>query len=157
SRALVFTERNRYADVWVSPSTAASRAAKITSGGGHYEDLMWTQDGRLLYASDAYGFWNIWLMNPDGTGKRQLTFDKYENHFPSASSDGRYFFYTSIRNGTGTIWRLNADGSNPKQLTFGGDDFAPYCTPDGRWVIFTSHTSERAFALRKLPVEGGEP
>jgi Tol biopolymer transport system component len=52
---------------------------------------------------------------------------------------------------------MNADGSNPKQLTFGGNEFEPRCMPDGKWVSFTSYTTESAFALRKVAVEGGTP
>jgi Tol biopolymer transport system component/DNA-binding winged helix-turn-helix (wHTH) protein len=157
NRALVFTERSQYANVWVAPSAATGRATKITSGAGHYEDLTWTPDGRLLYASDANGFWNIWLMNADGKGRRQLTFDTYENRLPSMSPDGRYIFFTSIRDDFSAIWRMDADGSNLKQLTFGGYDFAPHCAPDGKWVLFTSYTNESAYTLRKVSVEGGVP
>jgi Tol biopolymer transport system component/DNA-binding winged helix-turn-helix (wHTH) protein len=157
ARELVFTERNRYANVWVTSSTDTGRATKITSGAGHYEDLMWTPDGRLLYLSDANGYWNIWVMNEDGRNKRQLTFDTYDNSSPSMTPDGRYIFFTSYRNGASTIWRMDADGSNPKQLTFGGNEFGPHCTPDSKWVIFTSYASESAFTLHRALVEGGAP
>jgi Tol biopolymer transport system component len=157
TRELVFTEKSRYANVWVAAPDAASRVTKITSGAGHYEDLTWTPDGRLLYVSDANGFWNIWVMNADGSGKRQLTFDTHDKSTPSISPDGRYIFFTSYRNGASAIWRMDADGSNPKQLTMGADEFGPHCTPDGKWVIFTSYTTESAFSLRKAPVEGGAP
>jgi Tol biopolymer transport system component/DNA-binding winged helix-turn-helix (wHTH) protein len=157
ARELVFTEKNRYANVWVASSAGASRATKITSGAGHYEDLVWTPDGRLLYVSDANGFWNVWGMNADGGGKRQLTFDAHDKSSPSMSPDGRYIFFTSYRNGGYTIWRTDADGSNPKQLTFDGNEIGPRCTSDGQWVIFTSYSTESALALRKVSVEGGEP
>jgi Tol biopolymer transport system component/DNA-binding winged helix-turn-helix (wHTH) protein len=155
ARELVFTEKSRYANVWITSSAAASRATKITSGAGRYEDLTWTPDGRLLYVSDANGFWNIWVMNEDGGNKRQLTFDAFDNSSPSMSPDGRYIFFTSLRDGASTIWRMDADGANQKQLTFGGNEFGPRCMPDGKWVSFTSYTTETAFALRKAPVEGG--
>jgi Tol biopolymer transport system component/DNA-binding winged helix-turn-helix (wHTH) protein len=157
ARELVFTEKSRYANVWVTAPNATNRATKITSGAGHYEELTWTPDGQLLYASDANGFWNIWVMNADGSGKRQLTFDTNDTNSPSMSPDGRYIFFTSHRNGASTIWRMDADGSNPKQLTFGGNEFEPHCAPDGKWVIFSSYTTESAFALLKTPVEGGSP
>jgi Tol biopolymer transport system component/DNA-binding winged helix-turn-helix (wHTH) protein len=157
TRELVFTEESRYANVWVTSSTVASRATKITSGAGHYEDLTWAPDGQLLYLSNADGFWNIWAMNDDGGSKRQLTFSAYDNSSPSMSPDGRYIFFASLRNGASTIWRMNTDGSNPKQLTFSGNEFDPRCMPDSKWVSFTSYTTESAFALRKVPVEGGPP
>ncbi len=157
TRELVFTEMNRYANVWVTESSETSAAMKITSGAAHYEDLTWTPDGRLLYVSDANGYWNIWVMNADGRDKRQLTYDTHDNSWPSMSPDGRYIFYTSYRNGTSTIWRMDANGSNPKQLTFGGDEFEQHCMPDGKWLIFNSYNNDSAFTLRKVSVEGGEP
>jgi Tol biopolymer transport system component/DNA-binding winged helix-turn-helix (wHTH) protein len=157
NRDLVFTEENRYANVWIAPFAEPDQTVKITSGAGHYEDLTWTPDGRLLYATDGNGYWNIWCMEPNGGGRRQLTFDAHENRSPSMSPDGRYIFYTSIRDSTSSIWRMDADGSNPKQLTSGGNDFGPHCTSQNRWVIFTSYTNDSAYALRKISVEGGEP
>jgi Tol biopolymer transport system component/DNA-binding winged helix-turn-helix (wHTH) protein len=157
ARELVFTEKSRFANVWVAPSTDTSRAMKITSGSGHYEDLTWTPEGRLLYASDANGYWNIWRMDADGSARRQLTFDTYENFSPSASPDGRYIFFTSIRNGFSAIWRMDADGSYQKQLTFDSKDFDPHPSPDGKWAFSTSNTNDIAYALRKVPIDGGQP
>jgi Tol biopolymer transport system component/DNA-binding winged helix-turn-helix (wHTH) protein len=156
ARELVCIERSRIADVWVGVAAAPESDAKITAGGGNYEGLAWTPDGRLLYSSDTNGFWNIFLMNADGEGKQQLTFGTYDNTMPSMSPDGRYIFFTSNRNGAANIWRIDKDGSNPKQITFGTGDIAPQCTPDGKWVLFTSANSKSAFALHRVPVEGGE-
>jgi Tol biopolymer transport system component/DNA-binding winged helix-turn-helix (wHTH) protein len=154
---LVCIERIRIAHVWVGDAAAPESEAKITQGGGHYEGLAWTPDGRLLYSSDINGSWHIFLMNADGEDKQQLTYGTDDNIMPSMSPDGRYIFFTSDRNGAAHIWRIDKDGSNPKQITFGTDDFAPQCTPDGKWVLFTSPNSKGASALHRMPVEGGEP
>jgi Tol biopolymer transport system component/DNA-binding winged helix-turn-helix (wHTH) protein len=156
-RALVCIERTRIADVWVGAAAPPESETRITTGGGNYEGLAWTPDGRLLYSSDTNGYWNIFLMNADGKGKQQLTYGIYDNLMPSMSPDGRYIFFTSNRNGAANIWRIDKDGSNPKQITFGADDIAPQCTSDGKWVVFTSPNSKSAFALHRVPVEGGEP
>ncbi len=154
---LVCIERIRFADVWVSSAVTPNRTAQITSGGGNYEGLSWTPDGRLLYSSDTNGFWNILVMNADGKGQRQLTTGTYDNILPSMSPDNRYIFFTSTRNGAANIWRMDNDGSNPKQLTFGTGDLAPQCTPDGKWVVYTSASSKSAYTLKRVPVEGGVP
>jgi Tol biopolymer transport system component len=154
---LVCIERSRIADVWVGAAAASESETRITAGGGNYEGLSWTPDGRLLYSSDTNDYWNIFLMNADGKGKQQLTYGNYDNTMPSMSPDGRYIFFTSDRNGAANIWRIDKDGSNPKQMTFGTADLAPHCTPDGKWVVFTSPSSKSASALHRVPVEGGEP
>jgi Tol biopolymer transport system component/DNA-binding winged helix-turn-helix (wHTH) protein len=157
ARELICIERSRFAEVWVGDAAAPESGTKITQGGGHYEGLAWTPDGQLLYSSDTNGSWNVFLMNADGEGKKQLTYDTYDNTMPSMSPDGRYIFFTSDRNGAANIWRMDKDGSNPKQITFGIDDRAPQCTPDGKWVVYTSHNSKSASALYRVSVEGGEP
>jgi Tol biopolymer transport system component/DNA-binding winged helix-turn-helix (wHTH) protein len=156
-RELVFLQKTRIADVWVASLAAPRRVRRVTSSGGHYEGLVWTQGGQLLFASNANNAWNIWVMNADGTDQRPLTFDTYDKFLPSMSPDRRYVFFASSRDGATNIWRINADGSSPKQMTSGGSDVAPQCTPDGRSIIFTSFDSDGAFALRKVPIEGGDP
>jgi Tol biopolymer transport system component/DNA-binding winged helix-turn-helix (wHTH) protein len=155
ARELVYIERSHIASVWVGAAAAPESYTRITAGGGNYEGLTWTPDGRLLYSSDTNGYWNIFLMNADGKGKQQLTYDTYDNTMPWISPDGRYIFFTSNRKGVADIWRIDKDGSNPKQMTFGTDGLAPQCTTDGKWVVFTAPNSKSAFALHKVPVEGG--
>jgi Tol biopolymer transport system component/DNA-binding winged helix-turn-helix (wHTH) protein len=157
ARELVCIERSQFAEVWVGDAAAPESGTRITAGGGNYEGLAWTPDGRLLYSSDINGFWHIFLMNTDGKDKRQLTHGTYDNIMPAMLPDGRYIFFTSDRNGAANIWRIDKDGSNPKQITFGADDRAPQCTPDGKWVVYTSHNSKSASALYRVSVEGGEP
>ena len=56
------------------------------------------------------------------------------------------------------IWIADADGSNPRQITqLGGANFAPFFSPDGRKVIFTSnHLNPRGrnFDLFLINVDG---
>jgi serine/threonine protein kinase/Tol biopolymer transport system component len=40
-----------------------------------------------------------------------------------------------------TIWRAGADGTNPVQLTHGHVDWAPVCSPDGKWVYYADQAS----------------
>jgi Tol biopolymer transport system component len=38
------------------------------------------------------------------------------------------------------VWTMNADGSDQRQVTaLGGANFAPYFTPDGERIIFSSN------------------
>jgi Tol biopolymer transport system component/DNA-binding winged helix-turn-helix (wHTH) protein len=157
ARELVYIERSHIASVWVGAGAAPDSHTRITAGGGNYEGLTWTPDGRLLYSSDINGYWNIFLMNADGKGKQQLTYDTYDNTMPSMSPDGRYIFFTSNRKGVADIWRIDKDGSNPKQMTFGANGLGPQCTTDGKWVVFTAPNDRSAFALHRVAVEGGEP
>ncbi|MFC2156977.1 hypothetical protein ACFLT9_03995 [Acidobacteriota bacterium] len=77
---------------------------------------------RLAYVSStADGKGDIWTMNPDGSGKKRITFrDSTYDYFPSWSPDGRFIVFNSstehnheadwrlmvIEVGTGTLYHL---------------------------------------------------
>lgn len=70
--------------------------------------------------------------------------------------DGRYLLVDSNRAGTWDVWRLDIDGNNPKQLTYGHWDGFPHCSPDGKWVFYSSIFEGKGM-LYKVPIDGGEP
>jgi Tol biopolymer transport system component len=159
--ALVTVQTDRVPNVWVAPNGDASRARQITTGSGKFDGyygLSWAPDGRVVYASMAGGGWDIWVMNADGSGQRQLTAGARSNYGPSVSPDGRYVVFVSNRaGGPFNIWRMDADGSNPLRLTSGRGENFPHVTPDGRWVIYATVGGRQEAAVWKVPIDGGEP
>jgi Tol biopolymer transport system component len=161
SKLLVVARFEVRTNLWTAPATDPSQTEQITFGGQHrYQRVAWAPDGRIVFSSDASGDRDIWIMNGDGTGQKQLTSDGRSNILPTVSPDGRYIVYTSTSDPTGTvnrhIWRMNIDGSDPIQLTQGEDEFGPQCSPDGRWVLYTSVASGNA-TIWRIPIDGGEP
>ncbi len=159
--ALVTVQTDRVPNIWVAPAGDAARARQLTTGSGKFDGyygVAWAPDGRIVYASVASGSWDIWTMNADGTGQRQLTVGARSNYGPSVSTDGRRIVFVSNRaGGAFNIWRMDADGSNPLQLTRGrGENFAHF-TPDGRWVVYAAIGYGQANAIWKVPADGGEP
>jgi Tol biopolymer transport system component len=139
------------ANMWILPDGDASRGYKTVHAMG---GLSWAPDGRIAYASLAGGGWDIWTMNADGSGQKQLTTDAGKNASPAVSSDGRHVVFVSDRTGAFHIWRMNIDGSDPVQLTNGDGENVPTISPDGRWVVYTSVSD---WTLWKVPTDGGEP
>ncbi len=159
--SLVAVQTDRVPNIWVAPGGDAARARQITSGAGRFDGfygVSWTPDGRIVYASVASGSWDIWSMNADGTGQRQLTVGSRSNYGPSVSADGRYIIFVSNRAGEHfNVWRMDLDGANPKQLTSGpGENFA-HPTPDGRWVVYATLGTGSLGRVWKVPIDGGEP
>ena len=158
SGALVTVQTDIASSIWVAPSDDVGSGHAVTSGAYEgYRGLTWTPDGKIVYASRASGNRDIWLMEPDGTGRKQLTADAVGNDQPSVSPDGRYIVFTSRRTGTSHIWRINIDGSDPQQLTNGPEEGWPECSPDGKWVVYVSFAASFPQNLWKVPIEGGNP
>jgi Tol biopolymer transport system component/DNA-binding winged helix-turn-helix (wHTH) protein len=158
--ALVAVQTDRSPNIWVAPQGEANRARQITSGAGRFDGLYgvaWMPDGRIVYASVASGSWDIWTMNADGTGQRQLTVGARSNYGPSVSPDGRHIVFLSNRAGAFNIWRMEADGSNPVRLTSGTGENFPHVTPDGKWVVYATYGFQQPGMIWKVPIEGGEP
>jgi eukaryotic-like serine/threonine-protein kinase len=157
SRTLVVSRYEIRTNLWTAPGGDTSQIHQITFGGNHrYQRLAWTPDGKIVFPSDASGDREIWIMEADGTGLKQLTADAGDYQLPAVSSDGRYIVFASRRGGNLNIWRINRDGSDPIQLTHGEDESGPQCSPDGRWVFYNSTASDK-MTIWRIPIEGGEP
>ncbi|MDT7603324.1 MAG: eukaryotic-like serine/threonine-protein kinase [Acidobacteriota bacterium] len=143
-------------NIFVAPASDVTRAKQITPGvvrTARGWGISWTPDGKIVHSTIASGNTNLWIINADGTGNRQLTNETEGAIGPLVSPDGRYVVFNSMRSGRYNLWRMDVDGSHPKQLTDGGDDEAPCFSPDGHWVIYDAVATSD---LRKVPIDGGD-
>lgn len=100
------------------------------------DGFAFTPDGKIVYAGDAAGSEDIWIMDENGSNQKQLTTDKSLDGYPIVSADNQVYF-TSNRTGENQIWRMNLDGSNQTQLTRNGGK-PIFATPDGKWIYYES-------------------
>jgi Tol biopolymer transport system component len=144
--------------LWLAaPGEDSNRAKKIISANGTPESVSWTPDNQIVYTTIMDDRTNLWVVDPSGTGKKQLTnFTNNVNVRAQASPDGRYIVFVSDRGGPRNVWRVDSDGGNPVRLTSGELDTWPTCSPDGRWVVYLSFVAGKS-SLWKVPVEGGDP
>jgi len=145
---------------FVPPIADLSGVSEIFSEVGSVRDrISWSPDDRVVYCSRASGDWDIWIMNKDGSGQRQLTIDPHNDLFPAVSADGRFIFFASDRAGAFNIWRMEIDGSNPTQITRGVKDILPEASPDGRWVIYQQGPGFEMddIEIWRAPAGGGAP
>jgi Tol biopolymer transport system component len=106
-------------------------------------------NGKIAYASNIDGDYDIYTMNPDGTEVTNLTndFGSWDDTAPAWSPDGTKIAFSSSRAGTGgyNIYLMNADGSDQIALTEGAeyeDNFRPSWSPDAAKIAFTSTREE---------------
>jgi Tol biopolymer transport system component/DNA-binding winged helix-turn-helix (wHTH) protein len=151
SMTLAAVHARSNSNIWIVPEGDTSRAYQTVHA---YGGLSWTPDGRIVYASLAGGNWDIWIMNADGSGQKQLTADAGRNASPAVSPDGRSIVFVSDRSGMFHIWRMNIDGTAPVQLTNGNGENVPTISPDGKWVVYTSVSD---WTLWRVPINAGEP
>ncbi|WP_347302774.1 amidohydrolase family protein [Croceibacterium sp. TMG7-5b_MA50] len=124
------------------------------------EGLAWevqprfSPDGqRIAFTSDRGGGDNIWVMNRDGTDKRQVTKEEFRLlNQPSWSPDGRFLvakkhFTTGRSLGTGEVWLYHLSGGagvplverpNPTHQKELGE---PIYAPDGSGVYYTRNVT----------------
>lgn len=146
---------NKNADRMISTQVSNNYRVFFSDGKGERSlaaarDFTFAPTGKIVYASDDR---NIWEINPDGSGQRQLTSDPATDISPQVSPDGKYIYFTSNRTGENQVWRMDADGANQIQVTRVEGGYPRLVTADGKWVFYLSGKNER---LRKVSTETAE-
>lgn len=98
--------------------------------------------GKIAFASDRDGNFEIYIMNPDGGGLVRVTNHPAEDTHPTWSPDGTRLAFVSNRDGNKEIYVVNADGSGLTRLTNNtAEDFAPAWSPSTTTpkIAFVSH------------------
>src|SRR5450432_3353769 len=60
---------------------------------------------------------DLWLVNTDGSGTRQLTTNVESDTDPLWSPDGKSLYFLSTRSGSSQVHRLPLEGGEPEQVT----------------------------------------
>jgi TolB protein len=81
----------------------------------------------------------LFIMDPDGLWKEQITHDKSIALSPNWSPDGKKLAYVSFKKGDADIYILNLETGEDKLLVGGqGVQSAPAWSPDGRYIAYSS-------------------
>lgn len=155
-----------------------SHRNRLTNYGVYTAEATLSPDGRtLVFTSLKDGDLDLYTMNVDGTNVRRLTDAPGYDGGAFFSPDGKQIVYRAwhptgdslrtyrdllaqrlVRPNRMEIWVMNADGTGQHQITnLGGANFAPFFTPDGKRIIFSSNHKQprsRNFDLFLVNVDG---
>jgi Tol biopolymer transport system component len=156
-----------------------SNLRRLTNNNVYTAEGTLSPDGKtIVFTSLKDGDLDIYTMNVDGSNVRRLTTAPGYDGGPFFSPDGKRIVYRAyhptdsaelrtyrdllrqemVRPNKMEIWVMNTDGSDQRQITsLGGANFAPFFTPDGRRIIFSSNYKNprsRNFDLYLVNLDG---
>ncbi|SFP67312.1 amidohydrolase family protein [Sphingomonas rubra] len=140
-------------DLYTMPITGGT-PTRIAEGLAWEVQPRFSPDGRrIAFTSDRGGGDNIWIMNVDGSDKRQVTTEEFRLlNQPSWSPDGRFIvakkhFTTGRSLGTGEVWMYHVSGGAGVQLVKRPNEQhqkelgEPIYAADGKSVFFTRNVT----------------
>lgn len=165
-------------DIYAMPITGGK--AKILSGGVAFDvQPRFSPNGKYIsYTSDKSGGDNIWIMDRDGSNKRQITKETFRllnnaTWMPNSEYLIARKHFTGTRSlGAGEMWLYNINGGAGIQLTKRKNDQQdagePNVSPDGKFLYFSEDVSPgpsfqyskdpngTIYAIRKLDLKNGK-
>lgn len=140
-----------------------SNVVRLTDTPGYdAEDVYSPQGDKIVFTSVRTGDLELFMMNPDGSNVEQLTHDPGYDGGAFFSRDGKWIVWRAsrpkgqalkdyqellsqglIRSGNLEIYIMNLKNRKPIQLTDNGAaNFAPYWSPNGKHIIFSSNMAD---------------
>jgi TolB protein len=143
-------------------TAALTREGAVDAGHRYAADILAQFGGkslvgtRIVFVSNRSGHKEIWVMNWDGSGQRQLTRYGSISTFPSASPDGRIVAFTTYAAGYPAIQMFSLETG--RKLPFYNqrasmNAFVTF-TPDSKRIVFSSTAAGGPAQLYTANVDG---
>lgn len=114
----------------------------------------WSPDGtKIVFYSDCENAQrDIFVMNRDGLGRRNLTNSRDQDRYPVWSPDGKMIAFSSFRDNKSQIVVMNANGTEPRTIA---DGCQPAFSPDN-WIWFSSQCDKEG-DIKRIQIDGSNP
>ena len=113
---------------------------------------------KIAFTSDRDGNYEIYIMNPDGTGQKNLTRHRASDVQPAWSPTGKEILFVSNRDGRPDLYLMDVDGRNVGKV-FKNRKLrtAPAWSPDGKQISYCRTEAVRELYIASLDKKDERP
>ncbi len=152
-------------NIYVVPSEGGT-PQQLTSVGNNVYPAFSPDGSKIVFTSNRTGTSQVYVMNADGSGQTQLTFDAQpKDQVPDWSPDGSEIAYLADTHGIsdvvnpswGDIWVMNAEGSDKHPITSGATYYGTAWSPDGSRIATLDFTANTRIVYTVNASDGSDP
>lgn len=158
---LVFasTRHHTQADLYLKSVNGVAVTQLTSDPASDIQPSFSPDDGRVAFASDRGGDWDIWVVDVNGGPAIQITSGPADDLHPRWSPDGTQLVYCSLPPGGGQweLWIADADtGASRRFIGYG---LFPDWSPRGDRIVYqrARERGSRWFGIWSLTLVNGEP
>ncbi len=114
--------------------TLGGQRTMVANFKGNNSAPAWSPDGNQLAIVLTHGANSqVYVINADGSGLRQLTKSSAIDTEPTWSNDGNWIYFSSDRGGRPQVYKIPSSGGDAQRVSFeGGYNVSPRFSPDGK-------------------------
>jgi eukaryotic-like serine/threonine-protein kinase len=155
--AVRFDER---CSIWTADADALQSAHALTPDSERISSVDWLGNDSLVFPSTRSGNVNLAELQSDGIITMLAKPQACVQNEPVSVPGRSMVVYASNCGSRGddfNLWAVNLPDGKLRRLTSGANyDYQPSVSPDGRWVYYTSWSSNIP-SIWKIPIDGGTP